>query len=436
MLGHKEFSKRIKSKYPEYRDIDDLELAQKIVGKYPEYKDKVQFEIEEQVNIEEESPKTLADVQGLGAEAAIANLQQKPDFVQGAKGMANIAATVAPYAALPIGPLASAPVTGVSRMAKGLLGGENIKTASQKGLRAGSADLATGGILGVAGKIGKKAINLPPVRKGLSSVGEGLTGVSSELYEKALLNPSILSTKETFKDVGKMAKQAYNRVLKESGIKKTKESRLAKEWDKTQNKEPYNIDQFVSRQKSLLNKKRGVTGVYTAEEKRDVNNILDVIKREKTADGQLSILDKIDAKRSLYKEGGDTRTTKGDKFLRGIASDMRSKLKSSIPGVSDVRDYNFEVANVRNILGNKLGKRKSDPSKLFSRSINETEQEALGTLSKLDPKKSQFLDSAENIKAKESFSRLTPEGAFGDRIARGLVGGNHRNSPCLQSFCS
>ncbi len=56
MLGHKEFSKRIKSKYPEYRDIDDLELAQKIVGKYPENKDKVQFEIVEQVNIEEESP--------------------------------------------------------------------------------------------------------------------------------------------------------------------------------------------------------------------------------------------------------------------------------------------------------------------------------------------------------------------------------------------
>jgi len=417
---------------PTEKDIDQILGAQKIKDAKKVW----------QAQRLEKSPKTLAEVSRLGAEAAIANLQQKPDFVQGARKMADIATKVAPYAALPLSPLVSAPVTGVSRMGQGLLGGEDLRTASRKGLKAGAADLVTGSILGGVAKLGKGAINLPPVKKGLSAVGEALTGVSSKLYRKALSNPAILNTKETFKDVGKMAKQAYNRVLKESGIKKTKESRLAKQWDKEQGlvkkgnkpREPYDIDQFVSRQKSLLNKKRGVTGVYTAKEKKDINNILTVIKREKTADGQLSILDKIDAKRSLYKEGGDTRTSKGDRFLRKIASDMRGKLKKAVPGVSDIRDYNFEVANLRNVLGNKLGKTKSDPSKLFSRTINETEQDALEALSKLDPKKSPFLDVAEDLKVKDSFSRLTPEGTFGDRIARGIVGATTGTLPIFSPF--
>ena len=39
-----------------------------------------------------------------------------------------------------------------------------------------------------------------------------------------------------------------------------------------------------------------------------------------------------------------------------------------------------------------------------------------------------------NIKAKESFSRLTPEGAFGDRIARGLVGATTGTLPAFSPF--
>jgi len=39
-----EFAKRVKEKYPEYKDVDDLTLATKVVEKYPEYKDRVQFD--------------------------------------------------------------------------------------------------------------------------------------------------------------------------------------------------------------------------------------------------------------------------------------------------------------------------------------------------------------------------------------------------------
>lgn len=43
-MDYIEFSAKIKEKYPEYKDVDDLTLAQKIVEKYPEYKEKVSFE--------------------------------------------------------------------------------------------------------------------------------------------------------------------------------------------------------------------------------------------------------------------------------------------------------------------------------------------------------------------------------------------------------
>ncbi len=38
-MNYQEFSTKIKTKYPQYRDMDDKDLAQRMVTKYPEYKD-------------------------------------------------------------------------------------------------------------------------------------------------------------------------------------------------------------------------------------------------------------------------------------------------------------------------------------------------------------------------------------------------------------
>lgn len=43
-VNYKDFSKRIKEKYPEYKDVDDMTLAKKVIVKYPYYKDKVIFD--------------------------------------------------------------------------------------------------------------------------------------------------------------------------------------------------------------------------------------------------------------------------------------------------------------------------------------------------------------------------------------------------------
>ena len=37
----KTFAKRIKEKYPAYKDVDDLTLSKRVIEKYPAYKDKV-----------------------------------------------------------------------------------------------------------------------------------------------------------------------------------------------------------------------------------------------------------------------------------------------------------------------------------------------------------------------------------------------------------
>lgn len=44
MATYQEFSKQIKEKYPEYKNVDDLKLAKAMIEKYPVYKDKVTFD--------------------------------------------------------------------------------------------------------------------------------------------------------------------------------------------------------------------------------------------------------------------------------------------------------------------------------------------------------------------------------------------------------
>lgn len=43
-MSPQEFATKIKQKYPEYKDVDDVELAQKIVTKYPQYQSQVAFQ--------------------------------------------------------------------------------------------------------------------------------------------------------------------------------------------------------------------------------------------------------------------------------------------------------------------------------------------------------------------------------------------------------
>lgn len=70
-LSPSEFSQKIKTKYPQYKDMDDVELANKMVNKYPEYKDKINFDTPAQpkgVNAED-----LTDTTNTGSVSTSAN---------------------------------------------------------------------------------------------------------------------------------------------------------------------------------------------------------------------------------------------------------------------------------------------------------------------------------------------------------------------------
>ena len=43
-MNYTQFAQRIKNKYPQYQDIDDLELANKVISKYPQYQQVVEFD--------------------------------------------------------------------------------------------------------------------------------------------------------------------------------------------------------------------------------------------------------------------------------------------------------------------------------------------------------------------------------------------------------
>ena len=45
MADYIEFSRQIKEKYPQYKDVDDLKLAKAMIEKYPQYQSKVSFDI-------------------------------------------------------------------------------------------------------------------------------------------------------------------------------------------------------------------------------------------------------------------------------------------------------------------------------------------------------------------------------------------------------
>lgn len=47
MPDYREFAKKIKEKYPDYKDIDDMTLSKKMIEKYPEYKNQVTFDVVE-----------------------------------------------------------------------------------------------------------------------------------------------------------------------------------------------------------------------------------------------------------------------------------------------------------------------------------------------------------------------------------------------------
>ena len=219
-MDYIEFSAKIKEKYPEYKDVDDLTLAQKIVEKYPEYKEKVTFEVVNTVTTS--TPKTakkgidltpsgiantISSNIAAGISAPIDALHyNKPigeafseakDRIDTARAndkaarVQDFLTDMAGYYALPVlrgG--GAARFLGNAAIQGGIPGAaESLKRG---GNAVGGAGVGTGivaalqGITPQAGKIVNKALESDVIKKNLPKILEGLTSVPAEYSERAL----------------------------------------------------------------------------------------------------------------------------------------------------------------------------------------------------------------------------------------------------------
>lgn len=65
-MNYNEFAQKIKAKYPDYSDMDNLELAKKMVSKFPDDYGDVTFEQPKQPTYREQAPGLLARVKETG----------------------------------------------------------------------------------------------------------------------------------------------------------------------------------------------------------------------------------------------------------------------------------------------------------------------------------------------------------------------------------
>lgn len=75
-----EFSAKIKSKYPQYKDMDDVELAQKIVAKYPQYEGVVNFDVKKKNLSESTVPNQKLDSEAKDTDGSLAT--QKNNYLE------------------------------------------------------------------------------------------------------------------------------------------------------------------------------------------------------------------------------------------------------------------------------------------------------------------------------------------------------------------
>ena len=320
------------------------------------------------------------------------------------KQLATDIARLVPIAAAltPLGLPAQAGITAVSRAGRGLLEGEEAPEALKAGAISGTVEAGIGKGLKLAKPLAKALEK--PAKETASFVGNILSSVPRKSIEKALSNPKILKTKDTYNELGKKAKNGLKNLLKKLGTRKRQETRILKQSEKQ-----FDLSTFVNRQKKLLEKKVGQQSVYTPQEKVDINEILDNVKMERRPEGLRQIMDQIDNTSQLYKDplSVTKRTSKGDQKLKNISRKIRQILKTEVKGVSELREQTKEVLEIKEILGNKL-KKTNDASLLLKNKQNEVTNEALQKLDDLLPEKDKFLNRAENIKIKEQFSKIYP----------------------------
>jgi hypothetical protein len=236
MVDYREFSRQIKEKYPDYKDVDDLKLANAMIEKYPEYKEQVTFEEEPtlpEIQLNEDGSlkqtlqgnvtknvdltpsgisKGIAENILAGVAAPFSAIKNKKSLPQAFSDFkANIRNKTRKYEELPstkfLNNLENFAAYSALPVVKGGLGAQTLNAAAQGGLIAGLestknnglnsqnlTDAGIGATIGAAlppvlrgsGIVAGKVVNSEPFKNATGRILEGLTSVPKTYIDLAL----------------------------------------------------------------------------------------------------------------------------------------------------------------------------------------------------------------------------------------------------------
>nr|DAX84373.1 MAG TPA: hypothetical protein [Caudoviricetes sp.] len=392
-MNYNEFAERIKSKYPEYKDMDNKELSKRMITKYPEYKEQVTFTetqsqeqkkgidltpggLVKQVQRALATPFVAANTGktlGEAWEATGRALQQAEKehpiafnsvpfatdmyvysqlpMLRAAKG-ANMAAKVGTFAGN------AAIQGGIPGVLEGLkegntLGGAGIGTGIAAGLQS----------IPIAGRAIQRGIENPTFQKGVSKTLEAFTSVPSDYTELALKNeltgnsifkgkfdadiayrpierqlrdakgmlPTSQSFAEEYNTLGKKALEGMN------AIKENAANKIADVLDNLNNKEVTSkgVQNAVN---SVINK-FGKGGVYNSA-RRNAPRVINLLDEVLPQEG-LTLRDLHRLKNDLYDIGyqaaGAKEGTQAE-VARGTAEQINNYLRGAVPGYAAPND--------------------------------------------------------------------------------------------------
>lgn len=392
-MNYNEFAERIKSKYPEYKDMDNKELSKRMITKYPEYKEQVTFtetqSKEQKKGIDltpgglvKQVPRALATpfvaantgkTLGEAWEATGRALQQAEKEHPIAFNSVPFATDMYVYSQLPM--LRAAKGTNMAAKVGTFAGNAAIQggipgvlEGLKEGNTLGGAGIGTGIAAGlqsipIAGRAIQRGIENPTFQKGVSKTLEAFTSVPSDYTELALKNeltgnsifkgkfdadiayrpierqlrdakgmlPTSQSFAEEYNTLGKKALEGMN------AIKENAANKIADVLDNLNNKEVTSkgVQNAVN---SVINK-FGKGGVYNSA-RRNAPRVINLLDEVLPQEG-LTLRDLHRLKNDLYDIGyqaaGAKEGTQAE-VARGTAEQINNYLRGAVPGYAAPND--------------------------------------------------------------------------------------------------
>lgn len=389
-----EFGQHIKSKYPEYNDLDNTDLANKVLTKYPEYKDMVDSSANSAPGTLESG--ALGLMSGVpGAETVVSGIKSLgketyPEAHQELETLKNQAWEGHPIA---YGAGKATGIVGTGLLApevEGLSGaaalGAGIGAASGADTASSPSDIATnalkgagtGAALGAVGQgIGNAVGAIPGAAKSmLASTGEKTSLADIEAY---LQNPNAIRTALSKEGLANQVASTTSDIGKASGYL-SQEARSA-----------LNPGNSVLSSKDLKDVAMDAASKYytegnpaTAADQTSINAIVDQYQKlaqiAESNDGQIpetTLRSMIDRMQSATKDStfGNPDAGAAQTALKEFSGKLNDALRQANPDYAEQMAPSAEAANLSKNLSSKFGIENGQPTDVTSSRIGQIGKE-------------------------------------------------------------